>query len=136
MRKFKIKINGDEFVVKVEELPKTPRMETEPLVEEVKPIERLEETPETPITPEPPSVPVAEKPPSAVGGAVTAPIQGTVVCVNVKCGDNVNTGDVVVVIDAMKMENDISCLMAGTVKEVCVEEGQTVNIGDTLVIIT
>lgn len=67
--------------------------------------------------------------------AVKAPLPGliTEVCVNV--GDEVNEGDPVVVLEAMKMANNIEAEKAGKVTSVCVEPGQTVMEGDALVVI-
>ncbi|SNQ60651.1 sodium-extruding oxaloacetate decarboxylase subunit alpha [Candidatus Methanoperedens nitratireducens] len=73
--------------------------------------------------------------PKAVDGAVTASMQGMVLKVKVKKGDSVAKGDVVMVLEAMKMENNIHAPHAGAVKEILVKEGSTVSAGDTLLII-
>ena len=67
--------------------------------------------------------------------AVKAPLPGLItdVCVNV--GDEVNEGDPVVVLEAMKMANNIEAEKGGKVTAVCVEPGQTVMEGDALVVI-
>ena len=71
------------------------------------------------------------------GGAqtLTAPLPGRISHVAVKPGDRVSPGDALVVIEAMKMENEFKASTAGTVTEVRVEEGQAVNAGDVLVVI-
>jgi glutaconyl-CoA decarboxylase len=54
---------------------------------------------------------------------------------HVKEGDTVTEGQLVLVLEAMKMENEIYATSAGTVVQVCRGEGDTVNTGDTLVVI-
>ncbi len=62
-------------------------------------------------------------------------MQGMILKLKVHKGDNVKKGDVVAVLEAMKMENDIYAPQSGVVAEVFIEEGDTVNSGDTLVVI-
>ncbi|MFC7239273.1 acetyl-CoA carboxylase biotin carboxylase subunit [Saliphagus sp. GCM10025317] len=69
------------------------------------------------------------------GERVDAEMQGTILSVEVAEGDEVAAGDVVVVLEAMKMENDIVASTGGTVSQVAVEEGQSVDMGDTLVVL-
>ncbi|MFC7215596.1 acetyl-CoA carboxylase biotin carboxylase subunit [Saliphagus sp. GCM10025334] len=69
------------------------------------------------------------------GERVDAEMQGTILSVEVEEGDEVAAGDVVVVLEAMKMENDIVASTGGTVSQVAVEEGQSVDMGDTLVVL-
>ena len=69
------------------------------------------------------------------GGDVTAPMQGTIVKVLVEPGQAIGAGDAVVVLEAMKMENQISAERAGTVREVKVAAGDTVGQGDVLAVI-
>jgi len=66
-------------------------------------------------------------------GAVTAEMQGTILDVEVAVGDEVAAGDVLLVLEAMKMENDVVADSAGTVAEIAVGEGDSVDMGDTLV---
>ena len=70
-----------------------------------------------------------------VEGAVSAPMAGKIVAVLVKKGDPVKADDVICVLEAMKMENEILASKAGTVQEVKVSEGMPVNEGDVLVTI-
>lgn len=73
---------------------------------------------------------------SAEGGAViTAPMPGLVVKVLVEEGDEVKTGQGLLVLEAMKMQNEIPSPGSGTVREIPVEQGKTVMTGDTLVVI-
>lgn len=66
---------------------------------------------------------------------VTAPIAGTILSVKVKVGDKVKLGDVLLVLEAMKMENNIPSPRDGIVKEVHVSESKTVKLGDLLIVI-
>ena len=78
--------------------------------------------------PAPPSVaaPTAPAAPTVREGTVVSPMQGLLLKVNVKVGDHVALGDVVCVLEAMKMQNDITATRAGTVTEVYVKEGVVV----------
>jgi len=66
-------------------------------------------------------------PPRTGEGTVIAPMQGLIVKIPVKPGDTVKLGDVVAVLEAMKMQNDIVTTVAGTVREVYVKEGEVVS---------
>ena len=68
-------------------------------------------------------------------GAVLSQMTGRVIRVDVKPGDEVKEGDVMLVIEAMKMENEIKSLGAGEVKEVHVEPGQAVESGEVLIVL-
>jgi biotin carboxyl carrier protein len=71
----------------------------------------------------------------AVEGGITAPMTGKIVRVKVKKGDEVKAGQVLCVIEAMKMENEIIAPKAGAVKEVYVSDGSSVSEGDPLLMI-
>ena len=71
----------------------------------------------------------------AVEGAVTAPMTGRVISIKVKKGDQVKAGQVVCVVEAMKMENEITARKAGAVKDVYVNEGSSVSEGEPLLLI-
>ena len=68
-------------------------------------------------------------------GDVTVPMQGTIVKINVAVGDAVDVGDAIVVLEAMKMENNVAAEKAGTVAEVRVAEGDSVGGGDVVAVI-
>ncbi len=72
---------------------------------------------------------------SAAGQVLRAPLPGRITLVEVSVGQSVKPGDGLVVIEAMKMENEFRAGIAGVVKEVRVRAGQAVNAGDTLVVI-
>lgn len=81
---------------------------------------------------EAPAAPAPAKPapqaaaPAGSGAPVKAPLPGTINAINVKVGDKVNVGDIVIVLEAMKMQNNIEAEQAGTVTSI------TVNVGDSV----
>jgi biotin carboxyl carrier protein len=77
--------------------------------------------------------PAAPRP--GVKGGVAAQIAGRVMRVNVKAGDAVKQGDVLLILEAMKMENEVKAPADGTCKEVLVAEGARVADGETMVVI-
>ena len=72
---------------------------------------------------------------TGAGEAVNAPMPGNILKVNVNVGDAVKEGQVLVVLEAMKMENEIMAPKAGTVTQVLVSKGSTVDTGAPLVVI-
>ena len=90
-----------------------------------------------------PAAPVAEAPAaapavapvSADGTQVKAPMPGTILAVKKNVGEAVKAGDVIVVLEAMKMENDIVAPCDGTVKSINAPKGSTVNTDDVLAVI-
>ena len=70
---------------------------------------------------------------SASGTQIEAEMQGTILSVNVEAGDEIESGDVICVLEAMKMENDIVSQHGGTVAEVNITEGDSVDMGDMLI---
>jgi biotin carboxyl carrier protein len=66
---------------------------------------------------------------------VKSPLPGTVLAVKVNVGDRVTTGQTLVVLEAMKMENNIDADRGGVVKEISVQQGATVMEGDNLIVI-
>lgn len=81
-----------------------------------------------------PSAP-APAPASAAGSKVTTPLPGTILDVFVNVGDKVKAGQTVVLLEAMKMENNIEADVDGTITAVNVRKGQSVLEGDTMVVI-
>lgn len=77
----------------------------------------------------------AAKPAAGAGTKVAAPLPGTITEVKVNVGDTVKAGDTVVVLEAMKMQNNIEAETSGTVSSVLVKQGDTVMEGDALITI-
>jgi len=72
---------------------------------------------------------------ASVAGAVTAQIAGRIITVKVKVGDTVARGDVLLLLEAMKMENEVKAPADGTVKQVLVTDGQRVAEGEGLIVL-
>ena len=94
--------------------------------------------PAAPAAPKAPAAPAAAPKaaaPAGAAGAVTvkAPMPGNILDVKVKAGASVKAGDVLVILEAMKMENEIVAPQDGTVASINVNKGDTVNSGDVLV---
>ena len=93
--------------------------------------------PAAPAAPAPAAAPEAPAAPAAPaeGAAVTAPMPGKILNVKVNVGDTVNNGDLVLLLEAMKMENEVFATSAGKVVEIRVKSGDSVNTGDVLMVI-
>ncbi|MEL7622623.1 MAG: biotin/lipoyl-containing protein [Clostridiales bacterium] len=140
MRLFNIKVNGQAYEVEVEEIGGS-----QPVVRQVKPAPAAA-APAAPATaataapagpaPAPaPSTP-APQPAAVTGGeAITSPMPGKIQSIAVKVGDKVNAGDLVLILEAMKMDNEIFSNTGGEVKDIRVAAGAAVNPGDVLVVI-
>ena len=125
MRTFRIAVNGKEFVVDVEEIRADPQLTT-----------REGPTAASGQRAEIPLVPAAPSPRVGNGkGQVRAPIPGVVDGIRVRPGDRVAPGDVLVILEAMKMKNEILSPAAAQVKEVAAVQGGNVAAGDLLVVL-
>ena len=82
-----------------------------------------------------PAAPAAAPAVTGAGEAVNAPMPGTILKVNVASGDQVKAGTVLVVLEAMKMENEILAPKDGTVTQVLVSRGASVDTGAPMVVI-
>ena len=114
-RKFKVVVDGETFMVEIEEIGG-------------------ESEGEGPST----GRPMARRPVERGGqvaneGVITAPLPGVISDVRVKVGDRVEAGAVLLVMEAMKMDNEIYAPIGGVVKEIYVGAGQQVNRGDRLI---
>ena len=72
---------------------------------------------------------------SASGTQIVAPMPGSIININVSAGQTVKAGDILIVLEAMKMENDITAPCDGVVKQVVTVKGATVNTDDILLVI-
>ena len=118
MKKYNITVNGNTYEVLVEEADaSTPVAYTAPAAAPVA----------APKAAAPKAAPVA-------GGAVkvTSPMPGTILNVKVSVGQSVKKGDVICVLEAMKMENDIPAPQDGVIASINVQKGASVNAGDVL----
>lgn len=120
--KYRVTVNGVKYGARIEEV------RTGPDIAVFHPVSK----PAPPVQ----VTPIAPAPSSAAPGVVVAPMPGTVLKVHVSPGDTVRVGDVLLMLEAMKMENEISSHVSGTVKAVYAKEGQSVNTGDTLMTIS
>lgn len=133
MKEYRVIVNGEEYLVEIEEKtiksissPKGPvskKNEEKVLVQ--KDIVKTEKK-------------VVESSNSGLSSGleiVTAPIPGTIFTIAVKEGDKVLKGDVLLVLEAMKMENEIIAPKNGIIIEIKTKQGASVNVGDTLIVI-
>lgn len=129
--KYKVTLNGRTYEVEVEAGKAMLLDEYEAIVPAAAPVAAPA------AAPAPVAAPAAAPAPAApvAGEAVTAPMPGNILKVNVTPGQAVKEGDVLVVLEAMKMENEILAPKACTVKQVLVSKGSTVDTGATLVVL-
>ena len=117
--KYKVTLNGRVYEVEVEEVGGVPAP--------------VAVAPVAPAAPVAAPAPVAAAP--VAGEAVTAPMPGNILKVAVSQGQTVKEGELLLVLEAMKMENEIFAPKAGTVAQVLVQKGATVDTGATMVVI-
>lgn len=127
-RQFNVFVDGDYFSVEVEAVGGTPMITAFTPV--AAPAPRC-----APAAAPAPACSTAAPAPVAGGAKLEAPMPGMVIRYDVKEGDAVKEGDVVMILEAMKMENSILAQVSGTVKQVLCKEGQSVQKGDVLAVI-
>ena len=111
MKKYRVNVNGTVYEVELEEMTGAPAA--------------------APVAAPAPSAAAAAAP-AAGGEKVTSPMPGTILSVNVAAGDAVKRGQVLMILEAMKMENEIMCPCDGTVASVSVTKGAAVESGTLL----
>lgn len=125
MRKFRVTVNGNTYDVDVEELQGG--ISTAPTAA---PVQVAAPVAASPVAPAAPAAPATS---GGVGTVkVEAPMQGKIVAVKVSEGQSVQDGDVIAILEAMKMENEIVASSAGTVASINVAAGQSVEAGDLI----
>jgi len=115
---YNVKVNGRDYQVEVGPAGSAP----------LSPAPQPASTP----APSPQAAPPASGPAKEV---ITSPLPGSVFSMKVKVGDSVNSGDVLVVLESMKMETEIKSHVSGVIKSISVNEGDKINTGDELIII-
>ncbi len=124
MKRFNITVNGKAYDVAVEEVTGSA------------PVAAAPATPVQAAAPAPAAEPAPAAAPAVTGGtAVNSPMPGTILDVKVNVGDNVAEGQVLMILEAMKMENDIVAPVAGKVASINVKKGDNVNSNDALAFI-
>ena len=118
MKKYNITVNGTTYEVVVEEVGSTT---TAPAYT----------APVTPVSSTPAKKQTQSAP--AGGNSVVSPMPGTILDVKVSVGQSVKKGDVICVLEAMKMENDIPASQGGTVASINVQKGSNVNANDVII---
>ncbi|HED23948.1 MAG TPA: biotin/lipoyl-binding protein [Firmicutes bacterium] len=139
MKTFKVTVDGQVYTVQVEEINEadSKNNSTGPAAAPAhkKPAGRA---PENPAVNKPAAAETATRAPAEKPGAgvkVEAPMPGSILEIKVSAGDTVNEGDVLLIFEAMKMENELTAPQAGTVAEILVKKGDSVNSGDPLVVL-
>lgn len=138
MKTYKMKINGNSYEVAVKDM-NGQNVEVE--VNGAQYTVELAEAPKAekpkPVAPRPaaPSAAPAPRPSAGAAGATKSPLPGTILNVMVAPGQTVKASDVAVVLEAMKMENNINCGKDGVVKAVYVQKGDNVLEGADLLLI-
>ncbi len=118
MKRFNITVNGKAYDVSVEEIGAGAASA---------PVQAA-----APAAAPAPAAPAAPAAAVGAGEKVTAPMPGTILDVKVSNGDSVSKGQVIMILEAMKMENDIVAPCDGSVTSLLAKKGDTVNSGDTL----
>jgi biotin carboxyl carrier protein len=130
MKKYLIKVNGTSYEVEVEEV----RSSTHPTValESVKPVSVPAVAPTLQHKETKTSAPNKAEKATGEGVSIASPMPGTILKLRVATGDHVKKGQVILILEAMKMENEIKASKEGVITAINVQKGSSVNAGDVL----
>ena len=131
--RYKVTLNNKVYEVEVEEASAMLVDEYEALAPVAPAAAPVAAAPAAPVAAAPAAAPAPVA--AAAGEQVTAPMPGTILKVNVSQGAAVKKGDILVVLEAMKMENEILAPKDGTVAQIAVSKGATVDTGALLAVI-
>lgn len=142
MKSYKMKINGNDYEVAVKDVNgQNVEVEVNGKAYSVELAEAPKAEKAKPVIARPaaaaaaPSAAPAPRPAAGAAGATKSPLPGTVLSVNVTVGQSVKASDVAIVLEAMKMENNINCGKDGVVKAVYVQKGDNVLEGADLLLV-
>ncbi len=141
MKEYKYKINGNEYAVKVNKIEeKEAQLEVNGESYTVELVREEKETPKPIVRRPQPTAPAPKASPkpsasSSSQGGIKAPLPGVILDINVAVGDEVKRGQKVAVLEAMKMENNISSDRDGKVLEIKVQKGESILEGHDIIVI-
>ena len=128
MKKYTITVNVTAYEVEVEDMGGAAATAPKAAAPKAAPVPAAAPAPKA-AAPAP-----AAKPVAAGSATISAPMPGKVLEVKVKAGDAVKSGDVLMILEAMKMQNEIMAPADGTISDVRVSAGQTVGTGDVMIV--
>lgn len=136
MKKYYVTVNGNRYEVEVEEVKGDfgPSLSTA-TTSNVEPKNTIEKVQEAPKEVKKEEVAPKQEVVNAEGEKIECPMPGTILSVNVSEGAEFKKGDVLFILEAMKMENEIMAPRDGKMVKVAVAKGATVNTGDLLAVI-
>lgn len=130
LRKFRVNINGKEYMVEMEEL--TPAAsQAQQVVQAAQPV-----VAPAPQTAPAPAAQVPAAPVTGEGEEIVSPMPGNILDIKVKVGDVVQENQVVAILEAMKMENEIVAPRAGTITAISATKGSPIDVGEPIVFIS
>lgn len=135
MRRFLIKVNGKDYDVCVEEIGAGAPAAPAAVASAPVPAPATAPAAAESATPAPAAVPAAPAAIPTDGTKTEAPMPGNIIEVRANVGDTVAEGDVVIILEAMKLENEIMAPCAGKILSVNVSKGDMVNSGDILFVV-
>lgn len=134
MRQFRVVVNGNEYKVAIEELAEEKAVVEQVTVPQQSPSPAANPTKVKAVNQ--PAPVKRESPSTGAGeGSIVAAMPGTILDVKVSAGDSVTKGQPLLVLEAMKMENDVMAPFDGVVEEIYTTKGASVNSGDPLMLL-